>query len=66
MNSSPIVKEDSSSKELFGSLPKPIEFEGKPFEIIDGSVYVPMRVIAEGLGADVSWEAAANSVIIFN
>ena len=63
--SSSIVKEDSASEE-FGSIPKAIEFDGKPYEIIDGSVYVPVRVIAEGLGADVSWNAEENSINIFN
>lgn len=35
----------------------------EPFAI-DGTVYLPLRAIAEALGCDVGWDGAANSVLI--
>lgn len=35
-----------------------------PAQIIDGRTMVPIRFVAEALGAEVSWDAATNSVII--
>jgi hypothetical protein len=35
-----------------------------PAQIIDGRTMVPVRFVSEALGANVSWDQAANSVII--
>lgn len=44
----------------------PTDVNGKstePFSI-DGTVYLPIRAIAQALGCDVEWDAATNSVVI--
>jgi len=33
-------------------------------KIIDGSVYVPLRLISEGLGADIQWDNKSKSVYV--
>lgn len=35
-----------------------------PGQVINGNVFVPVRFIAESLGANVTWDSASNSVII--
>lgn len=44
----------------------PTDINGKstePFSL-DGTVYLPIRAIAQALGCDIEWDAASNSVII--
>lgn len=35
-----------------------------PIEVIDGSSYVPLRVVSESLGADVKWDGDARTITI--
>lgn len=38
--------------------------EGREPFILDGTTYVPLRLVTEAMGAEVQWEASSNQVVI--